>query len=1374
MGRHTSPPPVAGPDFSPGGSAHLRTGARRSTVRTLGWLLVVAVALVLGLGAGAWWWASGDASLASTLRRAAQFLPAHQQLEARGVTGSLRSGGHIGELRWSSPSLVIQAKDIQLGWQLAPLLQGRLELGELHAAQVQITPQGAPQTQEPPTPPTALELPLHIGLSFRVDQLDWAGAPAVQARDLAGDYRFDGRQHRLNVQSVELAQGRYRARATLDAQTPMALEVTLDGSVHTQAPGSSAPLQIAAHATLKGTLATSAAQLQLQAQLRPEGDAADAPGPPMQADVQAAAAPWATQPLQSVTATLRALNLAALWPQAPTTQLQGTVQAGPTPGTAEAPADWAIGVQLQNTLPGPWDASRLPLTALQANATYDGTRWTLPGASASAGKGSVALQGHYTPATGALEGTAQLRQLHPDALHTALAAAPLSGQISARTQGNAVHFSADIGTAASSTTEKAAPGHPAPLRIRRLTGKGQWQAASSATTDNGTSTDTLQIDRLLIDALQARVEATDLLIHPGAQSAQGQLVLAVPGATARASGQLAAQSGKGDLQVQWADVALTQRWLASLPLIGAALQRTLQSASAQGAAQLTARWSGGWRGLMQPLPRKSDATLQASLSTPRLDLSIPSATGEGGRPTAVQLRGVQASIAGNWAQATLDLNAEARTGSTGQQRLRLQTRVAGGQASAGLWQAQIATLALQAHDTQRPGPWALQLDAPLGLSARTEAQSGTLQLQTSAGQAHLTGPLPGSVALRWQPMRWGRGTGTPLRLQTQGSLQGLPMAWLDALGLNDGAPAVQGSPAQPLLARLGLTTSLLLDGEWNVDMGDTLRASASLRRSSGDLRILAGDAGIATTVQGTASSTAATAGTPAGVRQAELALQAEGNTLRARLVWASERAGEIDASVSTQLALQGNAASLWPADAPLQGQLRARLPDVGVWSALAPPGWRVRGTLDASATLAGTRSAPRWTGTLGADALAVRSIVDGVDLQDGRLRATLGGDRIDITEFQLKGGRGSRARIAGLSGNRTAAPDDGGLLTGTGHIQWSAATDGFSGITMDFQAEAKALQVQVRADRQLSVSGPLRAQLQQGQISLHGQLTANRATIILPDESAPSLGSDVVVRSAAKDRTQAQEAATAGAQAQTAKPPSIAVTLNLGNDFALSGHGITTRLAGEVEIRSSTTPDSPPRITGEVQTEQGRYRAWGQMLDVETGLIRFNGPYNNPSLDILALRPHIRVRAGVQVTGNALAPRVKLYSDPELPDAEKLSWVVLGRSAAGGGAEAAVLQQAALALLGRGGTDNTAANAARRLGLDEIGFKGPGAGEDATGAALTFGKRLSKDLYVTYERSLSGTLGTLYIFYDLTRHLTLRGQTGEKSAADLIYTMRYD
>ncbi len=76
--------------------------------------------------------------------------------------------------------------------------------------------------------------------------------------------------------------------------------------------------------------------------------------------------------------------------------------------------------------------------------------------------------------------------------------------------------------------------------------------------------------------------------------------------------------------------------------------------------------------------------------------------------------------------------------------------------------------------------------------------------------------------------------------------------------------------------------------------------------------------------------------------------------------------------------------------------------------------------------------------------------------------------------------------------------------------------------------------------------------------------------------------------------------------------------------------------------------------------------------------------------------------------------------------------------------------------------------------MDEIGFKGPGAGEDASGAALTFGKRVSKNLYLTYERSLSGTLGTLYIFYDLSERLRLRAETGASTGLDLIYTVRYE
>ena len=72
-----------------------------------------------------------------------------------------------------------------------------------------------------------------------------------------------------------------------------------------------------------------------------------------------------------------------------------------------------------------------------------------------------------------------------------------------------------------------------------------------------------------------------------------------------------------------------------------------------------------------------------------------------------------------------------------------------------------------------------------------------------------------------------------------------------------------------------------------------------------------------------------------------------------------------------------------------------------------------------------------------------------------------------------------------------------------------------------------------------------------------------------------------------------------------------------------------------------------------------------------------------------------------------------------------------------------------------------------------MGLKGPSEDGDE-GAAVTVGKRLSKDLYVAYEQSLNGAMGTLFIFYDLSRRLTLRGQTGEQTAVDLIFTKTKD
>jgi translocation and assembly module TamB len=128
-----------------------------------------------------------------------------------------------------------------------------------------------------------------------------------------------------------------------------------------------------------------------------------------------------------------------------------------------------------------------------------------------------------------------------------------------------------------------------------------------------------------------------------------------------------------------------------------------------------------------------------------------------------------------------------------------------------------------------------------------------------------------------------------------------------------------------------------------------------------------------------------------------------------------------------------------------------------------------------------------------------------------------------------------------------------------------------------------------------------------------------------------------------------------------------------------------------------------------------------------------------------------------------------------MPDSEKLAWLLLGRPASGAGAEAAILQQAAMALLARNGS-STDGGLARAFGLDELSLRGEATNADGStsAAALTLGKRLSSDFYIAYERSLAGTLGTVSIFYDLSRRLTLRARAGEENAIDLIFTVKYD
>jgi translocation and assembly module TamB len=181
----------------------------------------------------------------------------------------------------------------------------------------------------------------------------------------------------------------------------------------------------------------------------------------------------------------------------------------------------------------------------------------------------------------------------------------------------------------------------------------------------------------------------------------------------------------------------------------------------------------------------------------------------------------------------------------------------------------------------------------------------------------------------------------------------------------------------------------------------------------------------------------------------------------------------------------------------------------------------------------------------------------------------------------------------------------------------------------------------------------------------------------------------------------------------------------------------------------------------------------------------FSGPVDNPSIDLVAYRRYLPVEAGVSLTGTARLPRIALVSKPDVPEPDKLSWLVLGTgsdSARSGGQNSA-LQAAAATLLATADPSLAGPGIASTFGLDvlairtsQVGSTGE-AGSAATSAQdsiVTLGKRLTDRLFISYEQSLRGLQNLLRLQYEITERLSVRAKAGTQNAVDLLWTYRYD
>jgi translocation and assembly module TamB len=531
--------------------------------------------------------------------------------------------------------------------------------------------------------------------------------------------------------------------------------------------------------------------------------------------------------------------------------------------------------------------------------------------------------------------------------------------------------------------------------------------------------------------------------------------------------------------------------------------------------------------------------------------------------------------------------------------------------------------------------------------------------------------------------------------------------------------------------RDNVRSNMTIGAEWGLNLQAATRTLAGMvhvYREQGDMTIIGADLP-----------------QPLGLRALDARADVNDGTLRVQLNVDGTRAGQAKLDGSAQLR-DGRLAD----DSPFTLTGSANMGSLAWLAPLAgQPGLEIDGTFQMAVTGSGTIAAPQLSGDISGDKLVVNWLDQGIKLRNGQLQARLTGDQLQLQKLAFDGNQG-RAQADGW-------------------IRYAA-----NEATMQLKLTVDKLEVLSRPDRILVVSGTSNLTRDAKHFQLDGKVRADRASIELAGADTPTLSDDVVIVGKG----------VAPVKAAQGMPLNIDVEADLGNDFNLKGKGLDAQLAGSLRIRVADR--RPPRVNGSIRVVSGTYAAYGQKLAIDRGVINFTGAYDNPGLNILAVRrrpegealSETNVEAGVEVRGTALAPQAKLVSTPTVSDSDKLAWLVLGHGIDNTqGNDMALLSTAAGALFGGGGGQGKLASA---LGVDELGV-GQAAGTSTAGAAtglqntvVTVGKRISSRAYLSFEQGASSATSLVKLKYKLNPRITLQFQTGTNNALDVLYTWAFD
>ncbi len=1323
-------------------------------------------------------------------------------IQSRGVSGSLAKGLHVQHLTLNGKQLEFIADEVDVQWQPSKLFQRQIQLDNVQVGNVELAL--APGDGQPATLPRSLQLPARI----RLLQIDRLSVAQFQLATLEPEHEHRNAQRFSSLHAALTINASTIALKT-DGNTPWGNAI-IEGSVTV-----SAPFAILANirwqglsvrqdkitlpeTSLTGNLSGNLSKMLLQAQLNTDESKTGSDVAAGKIDV--VLTPFATLPVDTLQLDLTSVNPASFYQDAPRARLNLKADFK-AHGDANSPT-LSGQFSVINKIPATWNSGGIPIAQASSDLTVSEQAISWKDSKIDMGQGGVAvgygaLNLHSVPGTAQsvlpdLSAQFDLSRVNLIGIDNRLKKTNLAGKVQVSNKSRALHFILNLRESNPALNAQLLAeinlGEDLKLDVQQMELKAKeaiFAAHGSITLDN-------RQEFKLAGEMQNFNPARWLAVP------QGQIALRF-----NLAGQLQhGQNWQIDAQVPYlngkfagldlhgeSDFQLRLNELLSIQKLNFDWGKNHMSAS--GNWQMGAQQHAGMHEKLQvsvaipdleavsrpfekflPTPMQgsvyADGVLSGNATRPSGQLTVTAS--QLAVPGKIYLDRLQADL-------LLDEGAQGKfTGKLNASGLSTakpdKTRI-----DDGRWQVQ----ALQAEIEGLRHEHTIQLTATLpqqqqfALQARgnlLEPQSGAGQVATWKGQIsalNLSGPLdfqlraPIALTLSSQSAHMSEAN-------WEGNLGRLHVQQIDwASGQLETSGQFQEISLVRALkfwrADLPVSGDLQLDADWQTHTGSQISGQLQIRRTKGDLLLQYLSGGHGRSIPLGMKKLLLTANLPDGDhthnQPLALHLQAQG-----------DRLGLFEAELSSSMNKDGQQWELQKG-APLSGKANLQIKDLSWMSHLLGEGINLHGALDAKAELSGTAAEPVYRAAISSHDLQIALTELGIVLPNGQLDAVIEENQLRLNSLNFSDSIKQPPRHEQLA--------DLNWLSETGKLETSGSVNLRTGQgTLSTHWDKFPFMQSPTA--WLVASG--QAQLAQtGKTwNLTGKLNADAAYFSVPKQAAPRLSGDVMVLNKNEKRT---------AERASGLRTGLDFSISAGNHFIFVGRGIDTRLDGEIRIRSKN--GGPIISTGNIQTVGGTYEGYGQKLQIDRGILNFQGPIDNPGLNVRAIRRGLAVEAGVEVIGTVDKPEVRLISEPNVPDPDKLSWMVLGRASDQmAGSEAGLLMSAAGAIFGGdgGSSSKIPSSISRSFGLDSLSFgtttTAPGTQLPAQTVAGTInsaapgdqvfsvGKRIAPDLVFSIERSLTDASNGMKLTWKLTRQFSIIGRAGSDNAVDGQYIFSFD